>query len=167
VAFAGSAIWLPRELRTRLRSYAVSGGRVASFGADAFRRTVALGDATLGPAAAPRPMDVFGERTEPQETGSAPMEVFQDDLGLFGDLSPLIGDFTTFETSVRLPGGSRLLSSAGRDLDQPAFVAYRLGDGLVLRSGSAEWARQLDESQLGVEVPKVTQRIWRLLVSSG
>ena len=163
VAFAGSELWLTAELGRRLRSYARGGGRVGSFGADSFRRFVKLSGEELGPPGPRRPADVFGERTAPQRTGVAPLEVFQDELGLFEGLSPLIGEFTLFERSTRLPAGAVLESSAGRELDQPAFVAYRLEDGLVIRSGTAQWSRELEEERLSIEVPRVTRRIWALL----
>jgi hypothetical protein len=167
VAFAGSELWTTRALGRRLRSYVRGGGRLASFGADSFRRSAALGDDSMGPAGPRRRSDVFGEQTAPQRTGAAPLEVFGDELDLFAGLSPLIGDFTLFERSTRLPAGAQLEASAGRDLDQPAFVAYRLDDGLVLRSGTAQWARELGESRLSVEVPRVTRRIWGLLAGRG
>ena len=37
------------------------------------------------------------------------------------------------------------------------------GKGTVVRPGTPQWARQLEESALGVEVPRVTRRIWTLL----
>jgi hypothetical protein len=89
--------------------------------------------------------------------------VFEDGLGLFEGLDSFIGDFTEFEQSRRLPTGARPIASAGRDPNEPAFVAYGLGGGIVIRSGTAQWAGQLDESALSVEVPAVTRRIWRLL----
>ena len=163
VAFAGAALWLPPDLLQRLRRYVDGGGRLASFGADAFRRGVHLGRDAIGPAARPAPANVFGERTALLHTGEAPLSVFQDDLGLFDGLTGLIGDFTLFERSARLSSGTDLVVAAGREPGQPAFVAYRLGRGLVLRSGTPQWTRELDEGRLSVEVPTVTKRIWRLL----
>ena len=57
VAFAGSALWLPEPLLRRLRDEVADGLRVASFGADAFRRT-------RPPARRPagRPAPAAGER---------------------------------------------------------------------------------------------------------
>ena len=165
--FAGSALWLPQALGGRLRRYVDGGGRVASFGADAFRRDVALGRDTFGPASPPRRANVFGERTALLRTGAAPLAVFEDALGLFDGLSGLIGDFTLFERSVSLPPDTRLVVSAGREADQPAFTAFRLGEGLVLRTGTPQWSRELEEAQLSVEVPRVTRRIWALLAGRG
>jgi hypothetical protein len=89
--------------------------------------------------------------------------VFQDDLGLFEGLTTFIGEFTEFELSRGLAQDAVEVAAAGRETDQPAFIAYDLGDGLVIRTGTPQWALELDEFRLSVEVPQVTNRIWRLL----
>jgi N,N-dimethylformamidase beta subunit-like, C-terminal/FlgD Ig-like domain len=162
VAFAGSALWLPEPLLRRLRDEVADGLRIASFGADAFRRSVKVRDDRL---VDPRRLRVnaFGETTAPLQTSPAPLTVFEDGLGLFEGIDSFVGDFTEFEQSQRLPTGARPIASAGRDPSEPAFVAYGLGGGFVIRSGTAQWAGQLDESALSDEVPAVTKRIWRLL----
>jgi hypothetical protein len=162
VAFAGSALWLPEPLLRRLRDEVSDGLRVASFGADAFARTVRVrGDRLVDPRR--RRLNAFGERTAPLRTSSAPLTVFEDGLGLFEGLDTFIGDFTRFEQSLGLPADGRLIASAGRDPNEPAFVSFGLGGGIVIRAGTAQWARQLEESALSDEVPAVTRRIWRLL----
>jgi len=162
VAFAGSALWLPQPLLRRLRDEVADGLRVGSFGADAFRRSVKVRDDRL---VDPRRLRVnaFGETTAPLQTSPAPLTVFEDGLGLFEGIDSFVGDFTQFEQSQRLPTGARPIASAGRDPSEPAFVAYGLGGGFVIRSGTAQWAGQLEESALSDEVPAVTKRIWRLL----
>jgi hypothetical protein len=162
VAFAGSALWLPEPLMRRLRDEVRDGLRLASFGADAFRRSVELrGDRLSRPA--PRRANAFGETTSMLRTSRAPLTVFEDGLGIFHGLDSYIGDFTTFEQSRGLPTGARTIATAGRDPAEPAFVTFGLGGGLVIRSGTAQWARQLEEAALSEEVPGVTKRIWRLL----
>jgi hypothetical protein len=42
-------------------------------------------------------------------------------------------------------------------------VAFGLGDGTVVRVGTPQWARELEESALSLELPQVTKRIWKLL----
>jgi hypothetical protein len=163
VAFAGSALWLPEQLQRRLREYVAGGGRVASFGADAFRRSVTLGESFLHDPSRRRAEDVFGERTELLRTSLSPLNVFQDDLGLFAGLTTFIGEFTEFELSRGLARDATRVAAAGRDTDEPAFIAYDLGEGLVIRTGTPQWGRELDQSRLSVEVPQVTNRIWRLL----
>jgi hypothetical protein len=167
VAFAGSALWLPEQLLRRLRTEATRGLRVASFGADAFRRSVRLEGERLTTPGAPRRVNAFGEATALLRTSSAPLTVFDDGLGLFEGVDEFVGDFTVFEQSQDLPTGSRPIATAGRDPAQPAFVAFGLGGGIVLRAGTPQWTGQLDERALNEEVPAVTNRIWRLLSESG
>jgi hypothetical protein len=163
VAFAGSALWLPEPLLRRMRDEVADGLRVASFGADAFRRTVRIEDDRLVDPRRRR-VNAFGETTTLlEEATPAPLTVFEDGLGIFEGLDEFIGDFTKFEQSRRLPTGGRTIASAGRDPSQPAFVAFGLGGGLVIRSGTPQWAAELNESALSDEVPAVTKRIWRLL----
>ncbi len=163
VAMAGSAVWLPVSLEGRLRDYVDGGGRLVSFGADALRRSVRLSGETLADPSPPAPRNVFGERTGLVRTGPAPLSVSQDELGLFDGLSSLIGDFTVFERSLALPAGTSTVVAAGRDPDQPALVAFRRGDGLVLRTGTPQWTSDLNESRLSTEVQDVTKRIWSLV----
>ena len=165
VAVGGSAIWLPRRLRDRLLSEVETEGKtVAVFGGQSLRRSVALiGDRLRFPSP-PRPDDLFGERTRPERVDPpAPLSVDEDRLRLFSAVDSLFGEFSLIERSVSLPEDARLLSAAGREPGEPAFVGYRLGDGTVIRVGSPQWTRQLDERALDVEVPRVTKRIWQLL----
>jgi hypothetical protein len=163
VALAGSALWLPETLMRRLRDEVEDGLRVATFGADALRRTVRMRDDRLSDPSGRRRVDAFGEGTGVLRTSSAPLTVFEDGLGLFEDLDAFFGDFTVFEESSGLPSESRRIATAGRDPRRPAFVAYGLGGGIVIRSGTPQWASELEEERLGAEVPLVTNRIWRLL----
>jgi FlgD Ig-like domain len=163
VAFAGSALWLTEPLMRRLRDEVADGLRAASFGANAFRRSVRLtGDELVDPSQ-PRRADAFGETTAILRTSAAPLTVFEDGLALFENIDSFIGDFTEFEQSQSLPTSARTIATAGRDPGQPAFVAFGLGGGLVIRTGTAQWSRELDEAALSEEVPAVTKRIWRLL----
>jgi hypothetical protein len=167
VAFAGSELWVPRELMERLRHYAADGGRVAIFGADSFKRTIDLrGDTARNPSR-PRRTNGFGEQTEIRHTSRAPLTVFEDGLGLFEGMSSFVGEFTVFENSRQLPRSGRRITAAGRDADQPAFLALGLGGGIVLRAGTPQWARELEESALSLELPQVTKRIWRMLSAGG
>jgi hypothetical protein len=167
VAFAGSELWLPEELLKRLRDYVADGGRVAAFGADSFKRAVTLQGDVAGDPTRPGSRNAFGERTELVRTSAAPLTVFEDGLGLFEGVSGFVGEFTVFERSVDLPRSGRRITAAGRDAGQPALLAIGLGGGIVLRIGTPQWARQLEESALSLELPQVTKRIWRLLSKGG
>jgi N,N-dimethylformamidase beta subunit-like, C-terminal/FlgD Ig-like domain len=163
VAFAGSELWLPDELLRRIRDYAADGGRVAVFGADSFKRTVRLRGSELSDPSPPGPENALGERTEVVRTSAAPLTVFEDGLGLFEGVSGFVGEFTVFEPSHGLPRSARRITEAGRDPGQPAFVAFGLGGGIVLRTGTPQWARELEEAALSLELPRVTKRIWKVL----
>jgi hypothetical protein len=165
VAIGGTATWLPRRLRDRLRGEVEAEGKaVAIFGGQSLRRSVALAGDRLRDPSPPRPDDLFGERTRAERVDPpAPLAVERDRLDLFASVDSLFGEFSVIERSLSLPEGARLLSAAGRDPGEPAFVGYRLGDGTVVRAGSPQWTRQLDERALDVEVPRVTKRIWQLL----
>jgi hypothetical protein len=165
IAIGGSAVWLPRRLRDRLLGEVEAEGKaVAVFGGRSLRRSVALVGERLRFPSPPRPDDLFGERTRSERVGPpAPLSVEQDRLRLFAAVDSLFGEFSLVERSVSLPDDARLLSAAGRDLGEPAFVGYRLGKGTVIRVGSPQWTRQLDERALDVEVPRITRRIWQLL----
>ena len=78
-------------------------------------------------------------------------------------MDSFFGTFSVFERSERLPGAAELLTSAGREEGEPAFVAYRFGRGTVIRPGTPQWARELNEQRLGVEIPDITKRIWRYI----
>lgn len=165
IAVGGSSTWLPRRLRDRLLGEVESEGKaVAVFGGQSLRRSVALIGGRLRDPSPPRPDDLFGERTRQERVDPpAPLAVERDRLKLFSSVDSLFGEFSLIERSLSLPDDARLLSAAGRDPGEPAFVGYRLGKGTVIRVGSPQWTRQLDEAALDVEVPRITARIWRLL----
>ena len=118
----------------------------------------------LQDASPPRPDDLFGERTRLfRSDPPAPLVAEEDRLGLFEDVDDLFGEFEVFERSLSLPPDARLLTAAGREEGEPAFVGYRLGKGVVIRPGSPRWAGELEESRLSEEVPRVTERTWSLL----
>ena len=158
--FVGDERWLPTGLNRRLRSYVEGGGKVASFGADAFRRRIVVTDEQLRDPSRPERTNVFGERTSESRSDAAPLVQERDGLKLFAGTDGLIGNFESFELSDGLVGGTRLETAAGRERGKPAFVGYRLGEGVVVRVGVRGWAAALDS---GDEEAKVTRRIWALL----
>jgi hypothetical protein len=165
IAVGGSAVWLPRRLRDRLLAEVETEGKaVAVFGGRSLRRSVALVGDRLRDPSPPRPDDLFGERTRSERVDPpAPLAVERDRLKLFSAVDSLFGEFSLIERSVSLPEAARLQSAAGREPGEPAFVGYRLGKGTVIRVGSPQWTRLLDERALDVEVPRITKRIWQLL----
>jgi hypothetical protein len=160
ILFAGSERWVTPALAVALRRFVVAGGKVASFGADAFRRRVTFGHGMLSGPTAPQTANAFGERTSEFTSPAAPMvTVGLDKLGLFAGTDGFFGSFTRFERSDRFGTGIELLAGAGRG-QKPDFVAYRLGRGTVVRVGSDQWAANLAGS---AEVRDITRRLWALL----
>jgi hypothetical protein len=161
VVFAGTERWFTEALDRRLRDYVERGGRVLSFGTDAFRRTVGVTPTQLTAPSPPQETNVLGEQTSPASSAAAPLVVNPgDSLGLFSRTDGFLGLFTHFEQSRRIVGGTRVVTSAGRDPDHPAFVAYRLGRGLVVRTGTPQWNAMLSSD---AEVANVTRTLWSLL----
>jgi hypothetical protein len=159
--FAGSERWFTEALDSELRSYVEGGGRVASFGTDAFRRTVSLTPDRLAGPSPPQGTNALGEQTGATHSAAAPLVVNPGDtLGLFAGTDGFVGLFTRFEQSQGRVSGAALEASAGRDPKRPAFVAYRLGRGLVVRAGTPEWSISLATDP---EVANVTESLWSVL----
>jgi hypothetical protein len=164
VALAGSEHWLPVPLDDKLPQYVKDGGFVAVFGSDSLRRLARVSGDEARRSATLRTGNVLGERVKPLlRTTEAPLVVDTDSLGLFEGSDNFVGEFTAFEPSAGTPAGPDLLTAAGRDPDEPALVAYKLGKGLVVRMGTPQWAAQLSRDRLGLELPRATQRLWSLL----
>lgn len=161
VAFAGSERWFTEDLDRELRRYADGGGRVASFGTDSFRRTVGVTATALAGPSPPQETNALGEQTAPLTSAAAPLVVTPpDELGLFASTDGFVGLFTRFEQSVRKVGEPGYLANAGRDAAKPAFAAYALGDGTVVRVGTPQWSGSLATDS---EVGNVTESLWSFL----
>jgi hypothetical protein len=162
VLFAGSQRWLTPDVEAQLRRFVQGGGRVASFGTDALRREVQLKNGQLAAPSGRRRTDVFGERTSLLASPEGPLVVSQDRLGIFTPGSDgYIGSFSAFERSDGLDPKAAVLTAAGRGSDaKPDFVAYSLGQGLVIRIGAAGWPQALQTSQ---EAANATRKMWTLL----
>ena len=164
VLFVGSERWLTPRLTLQLRSFVKGDGTVASFGEDALRRGDDLQNGMLVDPTARRRRDIFGERATAFTSPEAPLVLSQDKLNLFAGSDGFIGSFTSFERSDALDPKAVLLTAGSRSTPQgaqkPAFVAYTYGKGLVIRTGTDQWAAALAGSP---EVASATRRMWTLL----
>jgi hypothetical protein len=161
VVFAGSERWFTEALDGELRDYVEGDGKVVSFGTDAFRRTVEVANDRLSGPSPAQDTNALGEQTGPTSSAAAPLVVDTDTLGLFGGTDGYVGLFTRFEQSQARVGGADVVAAASRDPKHPAFVAYKLGDGLVVRVGTPEWGQALADGD--PEVSRVTANIWSQL----
>ena len=163
VALAGSALWLPEPLMRRLRDEVEDGLRVASFGADALRRTVRLRGDRLTDPSGRRRVDAFGEGT----ASAAHLERPSD--GVRGRPGAVRGPRRVLRRLHGVRGVVRAAERGARGRHRrprPAPAGLRR-----LRAGRrpgdpqrhAAVGSELEEERLGAEVPLVTNRIWRLL----
>ena len=164
VALAGSALWLPEPLMRRLRDEVEDGLRVASFGADALRRTVRLRGRPPDRPERPPPRRTPSARAPRLlRTSSAPLTVFEDGLGLFEDARRVLRRLH----GVR--GVDRAAERVARDRHRrprpapPGLRRLRAGRRPGDPQRHAAVGAELEEERLGAEVPAVTNRIWRLL----
>jgi hypothetical protein len=164
VLLAGSERWLTPKTNLQLRRFVAGGGTVVSLGEDALRRGVDLRKGELVDPTRRRRADIFGERTTSFSSPDAPLVLSQDKLNIFGGSDGFIGSFTKFERSDALDPKAALLTAGGRATPtgqaKPDFVAYTLGKGLVIRTGTEQWASQLGASP---EVANAMRRMWTLL----
>ena len=114
-----------------------AGGRV--FGGESLRADGGARSASvLRNPSPPRPDDLFGERTSIFASDPpAPLRGESRRARAVRGVDSLFGEFSLFERSDRLPPDAELLTAAGREEGEPAFVGYRLGKGTVVRAGHA------------------------------
>ena len=160
VLFAGSARWLTEPLDRELRDYVERGGRVASFGTDAFRRTVRVARAGSPTRARARARTSSARRPPRRPRRPRRSSSTRTRSACSPDSDGFVGLFTSFEQQDGLVSGARVLTAAGRDPERPAFVAYRLGRGTVIRVGTPQWASAIPSDP---EVAAVTEATWNLL----
>ena len=160
VLFPGSERWLTDEVDLELRRFVEAGGRVASFGTDAFRRRVSVGADVLAEPTAPELRNVFGEAAAEIAVEATPITATVNRIGLFDGTDGVFGLFDRLELSRSLVPGARRVAAAGLDDARPAVMGYELGEGLVIRFGAPGWASQLLTRP---EVGAVTRRTWALL----
>jgi hypothetical protein len=188
VLVAGPEHWVTHAVAKRLRRYVSDGGRLAYLGPDTLRRGVTLslrdaGDAgTLSRPTQPTSTDALGARIERPRTPSPPAALIQFDgnpaYGLMTGIGPngLPGFSQLEESATELPAHAKLLAAVGQDLTdtevaqaqqsgkparelRPALSAIRLGKGLVIRIGLAQWTQKLRDPA----VAQVTSNIADLL----
>jgi N,N-dimethylformamidase beta subunit-like, C-terminal len=159
VVLAGEPEWMPATLGVSLRRFVARGGRVLSLGTDALRRGVRVQGGELDHATPPQASDLFGSRIKPIDHRQVELLTYLDRIGLFSPTAGSISGYDAFEQTTST-GRGKLAAAAGEQAGQPVVLAYRMGKGLVIRTGLPNWSRHLGSDQ---ETAAVTRRMWTLL----
>jgi len=160
VILAGDVRWLPEQLGDRLLEFVRGGGRLFSVGLDSLHRTMALGARTMSSPSDRSTEDFLGASVAPPVRGSTGLLVQTDEINLFAGTAGSLGSWDAWEVTADL-GPGRLVASAAEEGGKRVFVAYRLGDGLVIRPGVRSWSSALDND---IAPPATTtRRVWTLL----
>jgi hypothetical protein len=160
VVLAGDAAWFQDSLGKQLRAFVDQGGSVMSLGTQALRRTAVIGGGKLRRPSGLREKDVLDGRVGPLQEGPVELLVQSDELGLFQATAGSVGSFDTFEETSGVEPGEPV-SVAGETGGQPIFVAYRLGEGLVIRPGVRGFSAALGDD-VG-PAAETMRRAWTLL----
>jgi len=159
VVLAGEPEWMPAAVGVSLRRFVARGGNVVSLGTDALRRGVQVQGGVLQHATPQQASDLFGSRIKPIQHRQVELLTYLDRIGLFAPTAGSITGYDAFE-QTQATGGGKVVAAAGQQAGQPVVVAYRMGKGLVIRTGLPQWSQRLGSDQ---ETAAVTRRMWTLL----
>lgn len=161
VLLAGNPRWLPAGLQAGLRRYVEGGGKVLSLGTASLRRFVDLRGRTLRNPSRLGPEDLFGSRIRDLAQRRLSLLSFPtDELKLFVGTGGLIRGFEEAELTQGVGREGRLIGGAGPREDRPVIVSYRLGKGIVMRTGLPAWSVRLGADPA---VASVMRRMWLVL----
>jgi flagellar hook assembly protein FlgD len=160
VILAGDTRWLPEALGARLDEFVRDGGRLFSVGFDSLQRTMALGARSMRSPSERLPRDFLGADVGEARHGQTTLLAQTDEINLFAGTAGSLGTWDAWQETADV-GRGRLVATASETGGDPVFVAYRLGDGLVIRPGVDGWASELDNAIS--PAASTTRRIWTLL----
>jgi len=165
VIVAGDARWLDGRVARSLRSFVRGGGRLLTVGTSSLRRSVTLtarGRATK--PTLPTVRDLFGARLRPVVRPPSPVSVVNvaDEIDLFAGTTGQFGGIEAFEQTVDVRGGPNAIVAAAATPDgaRQVIVAWRFGDGLVIRTGLPGFSASLRDDAASREL---LDRMWTLL----
>jgi hypothetical protein len=160
VILAGDVRWLPQQLGNELRAFVRRGGRLFSVGFDSLHRTMSLGARTMSSPSPRAERDMLQATVLPPVRETTALTAQTDDINLFAGTAGSLGTWDEWQPTTAV-GPGRLVATAIEGGGDDVFVAYRLGEGLVIRTGVRGWSAALDED---VSPPATTtRRIWTVL----
>lgn len=160
VALIGDEPWLTAPLASALRRFTRRGGRVLTLGVGDLRRTATLARGALRRPTRPAAVDALGAGLSPPTRGSVDVLAYQDEIGLFRGTG---GDFGTWPAVLavrRVVPGAQIVSAAGPRAGVPVVTAWRLGRGLVIRTGLPGFQARLASD---LDAQALLRRAWSLL----
>lgn len=161
VILAGQSRWLAGPLGGQLYSYVERGGHLLGLGTQSLRRTVRVTRNRILNPSAERKTDLLGERIGPLLHTAVELLVLPNDtIALFTGTDGLFSGFDSYEQTAALPPRAQQVAAAGPAANRVVIVAYRLGQGLVIRTGLPQWSERLSSN---AKVGEVMSRTWTLL----
>ena len=160
VILAGEARWLPAQLGGQLRDFVGGGSRLLVLGLGTLQRTLALGAETMSDPSERLERDFLEAEVSAPNRESSSIVAQTDEINLFTGTAGALGTYDAWEGTSDV-GPGRLVAAAGTEDGTDVFVAYRLGRGMVFRTGVQGWAAAL-EDDVG-PAATTTRRIWTLL----
>jgi hypothetical protein len=159
ILFSAAPRFFVLGLGRQVRAYVRGGGRVAWLGAGGFTGPIRQDGSSLRSVAETPTRNFLGERLRPGPAEGL-LTVLGDRIDFFLGVGGAFGPFASLEESADLPGGARLLASAGAEADRASVVVYRHGGGVVARVGVDGFARAARDSPA---VTRIMRRLWTLL----
>jgi len=161
VLLAGNPRWLPADLHAGLRRYVEGGGKVLSVGTESLRRFVDIRGTTMRNPSRLGADDLFGSRIGGLARRRLSLLSFPtDELKLFVGTGGLIRGFGEAEFTQGVGREGKLIGGAGPREDRPVIASYRLGKGIVMRTGLPAWSVHLGTDPA---VASVMRRMWLVL----
>lgn len=160
VILAGETRWLPFSAGDALQRYVRRGGRLLSLGTGSLRRSVRLSAGRLRSPSPPAAVDLLGSRLGRLRRAGGELVVEEDQLSLFRGTAGRLAGFDLVEPTLGLVSPAPVLVSAGPAGGARVLVAYRLGRGLVMRTGLPQWSERLAADGA---VGAVMRRVWAVL----
>lgn len=136
VILDGAEQWIPATLAGQLRTFALQGGNLLSFGRDSLRAYVQISG---GEARRPGPesrTDIFGVKHGPfVASNPGIVGAFADSLGVFSGTSGLLRGYSAYEPIVGVISPARLVTRAGTSPTRTGLAGVQLGRGTVVEVG--------------------------------
>lgn len=161
VILAGDTRWLDSGVARALRRYVRGGGRLLSVGTQSLRRGVRITpDGRASGPTLPTTRDLFGSRLLALQRAPLTLVNTVDEIGLFAGTEGQFPGISVFEETQSVAGGRIVAAAAADDGRRRVIVATRLGKGIVIRPGLADFSLRLRKPG---EISRFMEGVWTQL----